>query len=378
MTDDGSFAVGLMSGTSADGIEAVVIRSDATQGIRVIGHHSAQYPRELQQKLVALSHEAAPCTMRDFAMLDADIGKRMAAATRSVLLTAQVSADQVAVIGMHGPTLFHAPPDNSVQIGNPNVITAATGIPVVTDLRRADIALGGQGAPLVPMFHAMRFGAAEEGRAVINIGGIANITGLPASGNISGYDTGPGNALMDEWCQTHRKVAYDDNGQWARSGNVIPSLLQAWLDDPYYMALPPKSSGRGQINIAALFSRAQPEARARPEDIQRTLLELTAQTIADAVFAMPQPPSNVYICGGGARNGLLKERLTAMLDPIALHITDDVGIAVDQVEAAAFAWLALRRLRGQPNTLASVTGAACNAVGGALYLSPRGSASPTG
>jgi anhydro-N-acetylmuramic acid kinase len=275
----------------------------------------------------------------------------------------------VRAIGSHGQTLLHRPRAHTpftLQIGDPNRIAERTGIDVVADFRRRDLAAGGEAAPLVPAFHAAAFGVRGEARAVVNIGGIGNVTLLHADGRVSGFDTGPGNCLMDLWVQEHRGKPYDDAGQFAASGNVDPALLELLLQEPYLALPPPKSTGRELFNRPwlrkALARRTAPIA-----DVQATLCEFTAATIASGMTAKGFAPTELLVCGGGAFNGELMRRLAARLPGVTVRHTGSAGIAPDQVEAAMCAWLAHQFLAGRPGNLVAVTGARGPRVLGALH-----------
>jgi anhydro-N-acetylmuramic acid kinase len=364
-------AIGLMSGTSADGVDAVLLES-GTAGCRVLGHAHHPYRQPLRDALLRCGEEEHRISPRDLAELDAEVGEGQAEAA-AALLDACPEARRAEVIGMHGQTVCHIPPRNSLQLGNPGPLLARLQIAVVCDLRRGDLALGGQGAPLVPPFHAEAFGAGAGWRVALNLGGIANVSWLPPreGGTLSGYDTGPGNGLLDAWHALHCGGAFDEDGAWAASGELLPELLEAWLAHPFFAQAPPKSTGRGSFRLESLFARAAPRSDARAEDVQRTLLELSARSVADALRKDGRAIEAVILCGGGARNGCLSRRLAELLAPVPLRHAEDYGIGADQVEAAAMAWLALRRLDGLPVTRASVTGAAADAVCGALHLPPR-------
>lgn len=362
-------AMGLMSGTSADGIDAVLLSVPASGAMQVRGHFFHPYPDALRSALLDFGSEDHRISARDLAGLDGRVGLLYAEAAQG-LLASTPDAVQAEVIGMHGQTVCHTPPDNSMQIGNPAPLLAALRRPVVTDFRRADMAFGGQGAPLAPLFHQAAFGAASNWRVVVNLGGIANITWLPptAGGNIQGFDTGPANGLMDAWYTRHHDApGYDRDGEWARTGQVLPGVLEGWLQDPFYQLSPPKSTGRGDFNLERLFALAPPGETTKPADIQRTLLELTVRTIAEAIERQDRIPEKVLLCGGGAYNTALVLRLAERLAPARVARTDEAGIAPEHVEAAAMAWLALRRVDQLPGAASAVTGARCDAVSGALY-----------
>jgi anhydro-N-acetylmuramic acid kinase len=284
---------------------------------------------------------------------------------------ARVERDAVRAIGHHGQTIFHEPTGKepfTMQIGDPNVVAANTGICTVADFRRLDMALGGQGAPLVPAFHAWCFGVPEESRAVVNIGGIANITALQPNHAATGFDTGPGNTLLDLWVRRHRGENFDRNGAWAASGKVSEALLADLLKEPYFSVPPPKSTGRELFNMPWLDARLSRHSAAAPADVQATLAELTAATIVTGVERALRECRRLIVCGGGAHNADLMARLRR-LSGIGVDTTAAFGIAPDWVEGAAFAWLARARLRNEPGNVPSVTGARRLATLGGVYLS---------
>ena len=280
-----------------------------------------------------------------------------------------IAAGDVRAIGSHGQTIRHRPDDDrpfTLQIGNAGIIAKGTGIDCVADFRGADLALGGQGAPLVPPFHEWLFRAADVDRCVLNIGGIANITVLTAApGPIRGFDTGPGNTLMDAWVRRHRNIAFDDGGRWAASGTAIPRLLEAMLADPYFARQPPKSTGFEYFNEDWLARLVRDDAD--PADVQASLADLTATTIADAVRRHAPQTREVLVCGGGAHNHDLLRRLEDQVAPVTLVSTADFGLDPDHVEAAAFAWLAHQRLEARPGNSPAVTGAARPLILGGVY-----------
>ena len=360
---------GLVSGTSMDGIEAVLLDVAGT-GLQVRAAAHLDYPPDLAARLKSVVADPASCDLDEFGMLDARVGELFAAAASSLLEQSGHAPGQIRAIGSHGQTILHRPREPlpyTIQIGDPSRIAEATGIDVVADFRRRDMAAGGEAAPLVPAFHAAAFGAPGEDRAVVNIGGIANVTLLYAAGTVGGFDTGPGNCLMDLWATEHLGTSFDRDGALAADGRVVDTLLQALLSEPY-LALPaPKSTGR------ELFHRAwlEPKLRAGTgsvADVQATLCEFTAATIAQAIDAVPQfAPRELLVCGGGAFNKELLRRLAARLPQVQVKTTEAHGIAPTQVEAALFAWLAHRFLEGLPGNLTAVTGARGPRVLGALH-----------
>lgn len=362
---------GLMSGTSMDGVDAVLCRFDDAHFGGVIDAAAHAYPSALREQLLHLQRDQPSLTLREFAELDNAVAEHFAHATQLLLREGGVQPSDIAAIGSHGQTVFHDPygAHASLQLGNPSLIAARTGVCTVADFRRADVARCGHGAPLVPAFHHAVFAHATEARAVVNLGGIANVTLLPSddAASVRGFDIGPGNALMDEWIATHRGAPFDAEGAWARAGSVHPPLLHALLADPYFAAAPPKSTGRGEFNLHWVRRCYPALNRLDPADVQRTFCELTAQTVADAITHHGAPTRRVLICGGGARNHLLCERLAALLGPRGLESTDAHGLANQCVEGAAFAWLAAQTLHGLPGNVPAVTGANAPAILGGIY-----------
>ena len=360
--------VGVMSGTSMDSVDAV-LADVGKDGVAVRAWQDAPLAAPLRRRL-----EAALDTSRLDALecwrLDAEMGAAFAGAVDALLATAQVSAGQVCAIGSHGQTLYHAPdaqPPLTVQVGDPNVIARRTGITVVADFRRMDVAAGGQGAPLAPAFHAFAFSAARAARAVLNVGGIANLSLLaPGGASVTGFDTGPGNTLMDLWASRHAGAAYDRDGRLAASGRVVQTLLRRLLEDPYFQRLAPKSTGREHFNARWLDARLSAHGPLAVEDVQRTLLELTVESVARALES-GELPADLYVCGGGALNPLLMQRLGERLAPLPVTSTDTLGVPAKTVEGAAFAWLAACRLEGRAAVPAAVTGAREPVVLGGVY-----------
>lgn len=361
--------IGLMSGTSADGVDAVVAVFENGRYSGLQGAFHLDYPPALRDSLIALGRAAnATLSLREYARLDVAVGEVFAEAALGVLRSAGLAAADIVAIGSHGQTVFHDPrgAHSSLQIGDPNRIAARTGCLVVADFRRADIALGGEGAPLVPAFHHAVF-AASEPRTVVNVGGIANVTWLPGtdSSAVRGFDCGPGNGLMDEWILRVQGRPYDEDGRLAASGCVNDKLLQAWLSDAYFDAPPPKSTGRAQFNLdwARRLSGDALE-RLSAADVQASLCELTARSIVDALA----PGSRrALVCGGGARNLYLMDRLQTLAPTVRFESTAAHGLPPEWVEAAAFAWLARRRLNNEAGNLPAVTGAQCATPLGAVF-----------
>lgn len=361
--------IGLMSGTSMDAVDAALCSVDAGRVDRIEAVHRAEYAPSLRQRLIEL--QLAPdttLTLRELAMLDHAVAESFAEAALGVLRVADRAAAEVTCIGSHGQTVFHDPVHlgNSFQLGDPNLIAARSGIAVVADFRRADVARGGQGAPLVPAFHLATFGTLAP-CAVLNLGGIANLTLLPGSDVAYGFDTGPGNGLLDAWIARHRGLRYDRDGRWSASGHVVPALLEACLGEPYFTQTPPKSTGRDRFNLDWLLQRFPDLVTLSPADVQRTLCEITAQSVAMQLRQTAPALSRVLVCGGGVHNPRLMASLHEALPGLYVQSTLAVGVDPDVVEAAAFAWLAWRRIHKLPGNLPSVTGATTPAVLGGLY-----------
>jgi anhydro-N-acetylmuramic acid kinase len=360
---DPALYIGLMSGTSLDGIDVALV--DFGDGAKLVAKAHHPMPALLTAILLQMSQSNAAVSLEQVGHLDTALGQAFADAVTAFIARHGIDPRQVRAIGSHGQTVRHNPHGEqpfSLQLGDANIIAERTGITTVADFRRRDVAAGGQGAPLVPAFHRSLFPGSGENLAVINIGGIANITFLPASGPVTGFDTGPGNGLMDAWCQRHWQIAYDDKGAKAALGTVDDRLLERLLSDPWLHLPPPKSTGRDVFQLDWLDQQLQGFALP-PETVLRTLNAFTAHSIASAVLA---PVDAVYVCGGGVHNALLMKRLKELL-PCPCMSTADVGVDPDFVEAMAFAWLAKQCLQGKPGNLVEVTGAAGPRVLGAIY-----------
>lgn len=360
---------GLISGTSMDGVEAVLLEVDGARFTLRAAHHE-DYPAELQDELGRVIAKPDEITPDALGQLDVRLGEVFATAAMALLENSGTAPSTVRAIGSHGQTVLHRPRGAApftMQIGDPNVIAERCGIDVVGDFRRRDIAAGGEAAPLAPAFHAAAFGRAGESVAVANIGGIGNVTLIDARGHVLGFDTGPGNCLMDLWARRVLGEPYDRDGELAASGQVDEALLARLLAEPY-LALPfPKSTGRELFNTA-WFEPLLGAAALDPADVQATLSEYTARTIAEAITLLAGlDPDALYVCGGGAFNGELMRRLQARLPRARVLDTGVLGIPPDQVEAALFAWLAHRRIENLPGSLPSVTGARGARVLGAIY-----------
>jgi anhydro-N-acetylmuramic acid kinase len=357
--------VGLISGTSADGVDAALVEFDPAP--RVIAAKTFPFGAELRTELLEFMGGAYRGDAIDQLLrLEKLLGELFADAAENLLARAGVSAEAVRAIGSHGQTLRHRPPHSTLQAGDPNVIAARLGVQVVGDLRRMDLALGGQGAPLVPAFHRAAFGSATEARAIVNIGGIANVTLLGVDGSTRGGDVGPGNALLDGWCMRHTGAAYDVDGALAASGKIDAALLSRLRADPFFARTLPKSTGRELFNLTWLGRALVPGAAVA--DVQATLTELSASAIAAAIVG--SGTARVLVCGGGARNVQLMARLRALLAPLAVETTAVLGLDPDFIEAAAFAWLARETLAGRPGNEPAATGARRPAVLGGRFGPP--------
>lgn len=365
----GRLYVGLMSGTSADGIDAALVRFAPRPDL--LCAQTTPLPAELRMRLRGIT---AATPLAELARLDSELAELFASCTLALLSAAGVDPGAVHAIGSHGQTVWHEPggsPPFTLQIGDPSLISERTGITTVADFRRRDLAAGGQGAPLVPAFHAEVFSHANETRCIVNLGGIANVTVLPAGGaEVIGYDTGPANTLLDAWIGRHLGRRYDASGRWAASGVAIPELLAKLLADPYFERPPPKSTGPEHFNLDWLEARLIPGLAAH--DVQATLVELSAAAMAAAILESAPETARVLVCGGGANNPVLMSALAARLPEVAVESTAAHGVSPDYVEACAFAWLARRTLRSQPGNLPAVTGACRPAVLGGIYPGLKG------
>lgn len=362
--------IGLMSGTSVDAIDAVLcdIDNSSANPIQLIHTKSVPFPNVIQQQIHSLSNaEYAHDPIEEMALLDRELGELFAESVDDLLKDSGYKKDDIIAIGSHGQTIRHRPDAYhpfTIQLGNPHTIAARTGITTVADFRTRDMVYGGQGAPLVPAFHQAIFHDPKQDRVIINLGGIANITVLPAQGQVLGYDTGPANTLMDQWVGLHQDKSFDADGQWAQQGKVIPSLLQDLLSDSYFAQPFPKSTGREHFNLDWLHQFTGDEFV--PEDVQATLLELTVRTVSQAI-QQHTSSATVILCGGGAYNSALKQRLQQHLDGYDIKSSQDFGVAPDWVEAMAFAWLAHRCINRLPGNLPAVTGARSTTILGAIF-----------
>jgi anhydro-N-acetylmuramic acid kinase len=359
-----NLAIGVMSGTSLDGADGILADLSSSPP-RSVAASFVPYSPGLRDRLLGLSApgsdslDASGACSIELADIYADVVARL-------LASAGIPASAVEVIGCHGQTVRHRPDlGYTIQLNDAARLAERTGIEVVADFRRRDMAAGGQGAPLVPVFHDAVFRHGSHHRLIVNIGGISNITSLRPGHEISGFDCGPGNVLMDAWVKRHLGEDFDEDGRWASQGQVNPGLLDRLMQEPYLANRPPKSTGRELFNEAWLLDRLV--GHCEPADVQATLLEYTAASIVDAARRFCATPDEIYLCGGGARNRRLAARIGEMASPCPVRLTDDLGVPTGHVEAMAFAWLAARCVRREALDLASITGAAHPCILGAIY-----------
>ena len=382
MTSDPSgpqLFLGLISGTSADGIDAALVRfasDDAQAHCELVHGHTYRWDEALRTRLVALGQGGDCSSLDELGTLDVRIATAFADAALQLLDAAGVAATQVRALGSHGQTVRHRPAGAAfdgrwpftLQLGDGSLIAERTGIATVADFRRRDVAAGGHGAPLLPALHAALLRAPDESRAILNLGGIANLTLLPPRNSslpVRGFDTGPANALLDAWCERHLGTAFDADGAFAASGQVDDALLARLLAEPWFALPPPKSSGREQFHLDWVATQLRGGEAAR--DVQATLLELTAASVANALQAQQPGTRRLLACGGGVHNPVLLRRIGARLPGMQLESTAAHGVDPDFVEAMGFAWLARETLAGRPGNLPEVTGARGSRILGALY-----------
>ena len=372
MNDEASaLYLGLISGTSADGIDAVLASFDG-DAPQLIASHAHAWNDNLRERMLEVAQGETALDLDALGRLDVELGHGFADAALQLLENSGVSASRVRAIGSHGQTLRHRPSGNypfTMQLGDPSIIAERCRIDVVADFRRADMAAGGQGAPLLPALHAMLLSRPGHTRVVLNLGGIANITVLNSDGGVLGFDTGPANGLMDAWCLRHRGEPFDRDGVFAASGSVDHVLVAAMLRDPYFALAPPKSTGREYFHLDWLVHQVG-ASTLTTADVQASLLELTARSVAEAIVQHAPDAAEVLVCGGGLHNGALMLRLTELLSPRSVTSTADHGVDPDFLEATAFAWLARQRLLGLPGNVPAVTGARGERVLGAVYSAP--------
>jgi anhydro-N-acetylmuramic acid kinase len=353
-----------MSGTSLDGIDAVLVDLSRPEPLQLAKHY-LPFDDALKNALLAL-HLPSHNELHQAQIISNQLARLYAQSISPLLSQNGIMATQISAIGCHGQTIRHCPEHGyTLQIGNAALLAELTGITVVSDFRSRDIAAGGQGAPLVPAFHDHVLRHPDIHRVIVNIGGISNLTSLPPKAAASGFDCGPGNLLMDAWCGKHSGKPYDDNGAWAASGKALPELLEQLLKEPFFFLPPPKSSGRDLFNMAWLVNKLRGNESAA--DVQATLLELTCRTIAQAIRQHCVGAKEIYLCGGGAHNQTLSNRLAALLTDCSIQTTGALGIDGDDMEAIAFAWLAQQTLHGKAANLPQVTGAKHPCILGAIY-----------
>ncbi|SFE46301.1 anhydro-N-acetylmuramic acid kinase [Nitrosomonas sp. Nm166] len=360
------YYIGIMSGTSLDGVDAVLVDFSASAPV-LIQTFFCPYNDQLRTQLLAL-HRSDYNELHRAAVLSNQLSVLYAEATAELLRNSGIGFQQVVAIGCHGQTIRHCPElekSYTIQLVNAALLAELTQITVVTDFRSRDIAAGGQGAPLVPAFHHALFKDSLCHRVIVNIGGIANITSLDPHNEIIGFDCGPGNILMDAWCLRHTGKNYDKDGQWAMAGQIIPALLEELLGDCFFSVQPPKSTGRDLFNVEWLEQKLV--GSEAPEDVQATLLQLTAVTIIRSIREYCPTATEIYMCGGGAHNTLLMDRLLNLMPERKVALTDQLGVVADWVEAFAFAWLAQRTISRKTGNLTAVTGARGDRILGAIY-----------
>lgn len=368
-----SLYVGLMSGTSIDSIDAALIDCQNHQ-IALLETHEHAIPATVRQRIAALSHSGNN-EIEAMGVLDRELGQLFATATLALLSKSGCAANSIIAIGSHGQTIRHRPvsaghsPEHAftLQIGDPNTIAETTGITTVADFRRRDIAAGGEGAPLAPAFHAAAFAKPGINRAIVNIGGIANVTLLAGNELCAGFDTGPGNTLLDQWIERFDGSKYDQDGRWSSQGKAIDQLYRSLMQEEYFARLGPRSTGKELFNMGWLEPHLAQLTKQDPKDVQATLAEVTAQSIADAIAGADIRVDEVYVCGGGARNTDLMRRLYQKISPAILDSTAVLGMPPEWVEAAAFAWFADRTIKGIASNAPIVTGSAGPRVLGGVF-----------
>lgn len=361
--------IGLMSGTSLDGIDAALVNLSDNR-VELVSFEYLPFSIEIQRELQRLSAPNALISLQNYGEMDTRLGDWFSLVVKNLLKKKNLPASAIVAIGSHGQTVYHAPSGRfpfTLQIGDPNCIAQQTGIMTVADFRRRDIAAGGQGAPLVPAFHKAVFHCETETRCIVNIGGIANVTVLPANQHESviGFDTGTGNVLLNQWIQRHCQDCYDANGAWANTGKVDFELVTKLKQEPYFNAPPPKSTGVDYFSLEWLESQCEVQ-NYLPEDVQASLCYLTAITICEAIMRVAPETARILVCGGGVHNACLMKLLTENA-PCIVQSTADFGLHPDHVEAIAFAWLAKQTLNQKAGNLQSVTGAEKSVILGGIY-----------
>ena len=367
-----SYYIGIMSGTSLDAVDIVLSDIHSSGSFAFISAQSYPVPADLKQDLLSLSQDRLTNELDTYARLDTQMGQLFAQNCNQFIKEQALEISDITAIGSHGQTIRHYPDSNyptSLQIGDPNIIAQQTGITTVADFRRRDMAAGGQGAPLVPPFHRAIFSTPDKNRVVLNIGGIANITFLPANNHlITGYDTGPGNGLMDDWCLRHFNCAFDQSGKIAAQGQVNRELLSQMLDDHFFLQIAPKSTGREYFSLQWIKTQLNNlNNELKNHDVLRTLLELTCVSVVNEINLLPVNIDELLVCGGGAHNPLLMQRLQTLLENTQVASTENYGLHPDWVEASAFSWLTYQTLNRLPGNLPSVTGAGQDVILGGIW-----------
>jgi anhydro-N-acetylmuramic acid kinase len=364
ITIESQLYIGIMSGTSLDGIDVALVEISDGQ-VHIIGTHYQAYAQPLKHVLLALHHPSNN-ELHQAQLAGNELARLYAKATAMLLQENNIASDRIRAIGCHGQTIRHRPEHGyTVQLGNAALLAELTGITVVGDFRSRDIAAGGQGAPLVPAFHDKALRHPGIHRVIVNVGGISNLTDLPPDRPTTGFDCGPGCLLMDSWCMQHLVKPYDEGGAWAATGKVLPVLLEQMFKEDFFALPPPKSSGRDLFNMAWLQEKLNGGERA--QDVQATLLELTCRSIAQAIQQHCSGAEEIYLCGGGAHNNALLALLERALPRCSVQLTDALGISADWMEAIAFAWLAHQTMHGESSSLPAVTGARHPCILGAIY-----------
>jgi anhydro-N-acetylmuramic acid kinase len=360
--------IGMMSGTSLDGVDAVLARFDEAGRPELLADHALPYPAEIKADVLALQPRGHDELHRS-ATLATRLAEIYARTVGELLAKSGLQADAIRAIACHGQTIRHAPQDGyTIQLGNMSRLAELSGIDVIADFRSRDVAAGGHGAPLVPAFQQSVFASPDEKRVILNIGGISNLARLHHGQPAIGFDCGPGNMLMDAWCLRHTGQPFDDDGRWAAGGNIHPPLLAAMLAEPYLQQPPPKSTGRDLFGDAWLAAKlAAQQSMPAPQDVQATLLAFSARSIADAILAHCPGNQAVYVCGGGARNGALLAQIARLLDGQRVLPIETLGMPAQLIEAIAFAWLGWRFVHRQPGNLPAVTGAQGPRILGVLH-----------
>ena len=372
------FFLGLMSGTSLDGIDAALIElkesgSDRVEECTLLSGLTRPWQTDLRKKLLDLSQNQADVSIDMLGHLDAEVGISFAHAANELIMKVGIAPSRIAAIGSHGQTIRHRPDATlpfSIQIGDAHRIAETPGLTTISDFRRRDIAAGGQGAPLMPAFHQAMLQDKNEDRAVLNLGGIANLTLIPAHGPVRGFDCGPANALLDCWYSNHHAngALCDHLGQWAASGEICQQLLAHLCADTWFGLSPPKSTGRDYFNLDWLTRRLQQWLYLKPEDVQATLAALTVRTISDALQAYQPSTIRLYVAGGGCHNLFLMEQLAQALSHLVVEPISSTGLDPDFLESMGFAWLAAQTLRRVPGNLPDVTGAKGSRILGAIHI----------